>query len=111
VVSPRLWQRVYREYAGQHKEMIHAVRFSPDGLKLVTASRDTTAIVWDVASARVLWKLEGHLKDVYHAAFSINGNLVARRSRWNAQDLEVDARTLPQSSYDGASHINRDVVR
>ena len=54
--------------------------FSPDGTKVVTASHDRTARIWDVASGRELLKLEGHTGELWHANFSSDGRRIATAS-------------------------------
>ena len=44
--------------------------FSPDGKRLVTASKDSTARLWDAASGAALAAFKGHQREVYSAAFS-----------------------------------------
>jgi serine/threonine protein kinase len=43
-----------------HTAAIEKVAFTPDGKRLITASQDKTARVWDVATGAELKKLEGH---------------------------------------------------
>lgn len=54
-------------------------RFSPDGTMVVTASRDCSARVWDVATGEPISFLE-HSDDVYSAAFSPDSKLVVTAS-------------------------------
>jgi dipeptidyl aminopeptidase/acylaminoacyl peptidase len=56
--------------------------FSPDGSRLVTTSvgDDHSAIVWDVASGRLVAALKGHTAVVNSAAFSPDGNRVVTAS-------------------------------
>ena len=54
--------------------------FSPDGRRIVTASVDQTARIWDAATARQLAVLSGHGDDVYSAAFSPDGRRIVTAS-------------------------------
>jgi hypothetical protein len=54
--------------------------FSPDGKRLVTASYDGTAKVWDAESGKELLTLRGHSDGVYSVAFSPDGMRVATAS-------------------------------
>jgi WD40 repeat protein/class 3 adenylate cyclase len=59
-----------------HDTEIWAVRFSPDGRLLVTASGETVT-VWDVASGQRLVELPGHEGPVLTVDFSPDGSLIA----------------------------------
>ncbi len=50
--------------------------FSPDGTRIVTASFDKTARIWDANSGKELAKLEGHEGGVYSARFSPDGKQI-----------------------------------
>ncbi len=54
--------------------------FSPDGFRVVTASADKTARVWDAATGAVLATLSGHGDWVNSAAFSPDGSRVVTAS-------------------------------
>ena len=54
--------------------------FSPDGKRIVTASADKTALLWDVASGRRLRAIKGHTDSVNTAVFSPDGKLVVTAS-------------------------------
>ena len=57
-----------------------AAAFSPDGTRILTASYDTTARLWD-GDGRPLAVLEGHRDWVYSAAFSPDGRRIVTASR------------------------------
>jgi WD40 repeat protein len=59
--------------------VMHAA-FSSDGERIVTASGDKTARVWNAANGQLLAKLEGHTDHVMHAAFSPDGQRIVTAS-------------------------------
>ena len=63
------------ELAG-HTRLVTSVAFSPDGRRLVTASRDRNAILWDVASGKPLRVLRAHFNAVNDARFSPDGRWI-----------------------------------
>jgi len=60
-----------------HEDAVHDVAWSPDGRRIVTASQDQTARVWDGESGRLLHVLSGHQADVTLAAWSPDGSHIA----------------------------------
>jgi WD40 repeat protein/nucleoside phosphorylase len=67
----------------RHTSDVTTAVFSPNGQQVVTASRDGTAKVWDVASGVLLHSLEGHTDTVLTAVFSPNGQQVVTASSDN----------------------------
>ena len=63
------------ELAG-HERAVTSVAFSPDGRRLVSASRDRDAILWDVASGKALRVLRAHFGPVSDARFSPDGRWI-----------------------------------
>ena len=53
-----------------HSDEVWHVRFSPDGMKLATASKDKTALIYNVPSFSLKHKLTDHLKEVTSLAWS-----------------------------------------
>jgi WD40 repeat protein len=65
-----------RGYLVGHRSAIHSVTFSPDGARLVTASEDGTARIWDSRNGRELVVLRGHEGAVRQAAYSPDGSRI-----------------------------------
>jgi WD40 repeat protein len=53
-----------RAFQGEHTARIAALRWSPDGKRLVSGSWDQTARVWDVVNGTCAHTLAGHLGDI-----------------------------------------------
>jgi WD40 repeat protein len=63
-----------------HQDAVDSAVFSPDGKRVVTASWDRTARVWDVATGKQIVRFSGHQDLVYSAAFSPDGRRVLTAS-------------------------------
>ncbi len=63
-----------------HQDRVWSAAFSPDGAKVVTASSDRSARLWDAASGQELAVLQGHEDRVWSAAFSPDGAKVVTAS-------------------------------
>jgi WD40 repeat protein len=108
---------------------VSSAAFSPDGQRVVTASNDKTARVWNTADGRQLALLEGHEDKVWSAAFSADGQRVVTGSWdktarvWNAADgrqlallkghvgrvwsatFSADGRRIVTASDDGTARV------
>ncbi|MCP4699225.1 MAG: hypothetical protein GY862_20605 [Gammaproteobacteria bacterium] len=75
-----------------HQADIHYAAFSHDEQRIITASADHTARLWEFNGGRQIAKLSGHQARVWHAAFSADDRYVATASQdttarlWNAND-------------------------
>lgn len=54
--------------------------FSPDGQRIVTASRDGTAQLWDTETWDLMHTMTGHVNSVYAGCFSLDGQLIVTAS-------------------------------
>jgi hypothetical protein len=78
---PEAEQALYRAWQAQreravltgHTGSVASAVFSPDGARVLTASADNTARLWEAASGRLLVTLEGHQGPVSNAVFSPDG--------------------------------------
>jgi len=63
-----------------HKDVVYSAQFSPDGQRIVTASWDKTARLWDVASGTPIGQPMKHKSDVNSAQFSRDGQRIVTAS-------------------------------
>ena len=63
-----------------HSGAVNSAAFSPDGKRIVTASADYTARVWDAAGGESLAVLEGHSGYVWYTEFSPDGMRIVTAS-------------------------------
>jgi WD40 repeat protein len=74
-----------------HANTITSVSFSPDGRRLVSASRDNDAILWDARTGTKLSVLRAHFGPVFDARFSPDGRWIVTAGPlsaglWNASN-------------------------
>ncbi|HUF62080.1 MAG TPA: hypothetical protein VMN36_08390 [Verrucomicrobiales bacterium] len=100
----------------RHTGDVRALSVSPDGKRLVTASSDQTAIVWDALTGRPLFQITGHQGPgggtIYQARFSADGKRIITASNeggarvWNAENgapelmLIQDRQEITNSHFD-----------
>jgi WD40 repeat protein/serine/threonine protein kinase/TPR repeat protein len=63
-----------------HADRVRSAEFSPDGRRIVTASNDKTARIWDAETGREIALLSGHTDAVRSAAFSPDGRRIVTAS-------------------------------
>ena len=63
-----------------HESLVTSAAFSPDGARIVTASGDKTARIWDAATGNLIVVLRGHESLVNSAAFSPDGTRIVTAS-------------------------------
>lgn len=75
-----------------HQSYVFTAVFSSDGTKVVTASADKTARVWDAGEGKEVAVLRGHEEEVITAALSPDGSRVLTAS-WDGSARVWDAAT------------------
>jgi WD40 repeat protein len=77
-----------------HGDGVLSVAFSPDGRRVVTASEDATAMIWDATTGAALTPPLKHANQVTKAGFNADGKVVTTICRdgnvrlWSAQTGE-----------------------
>ena len=66
-----------------HTAVIYSATFSPDGRRIVSASRDKTVRIWNAATGECIRTLEGHTWYVNSASFSPDGHRIVSASEDN----------------------------
>ena len=69
--------KLIRSLDGLHSDSVFAVRFSPDGASLATASADKFVKVVNVADGKELKSFEGHTHHVFGVAWKSDGKALA----------------------------------
>ncbi len=82
----------------RHNGRVNSVAFSPDGSRIVTASNDHTAQLWDARTALPLGGPMRHDDDVVMVAFSPDGRRVATASKDGAARLWDGSTGAPASA-------------
>lgn len=90
---------------------LNSAKFSPDGSRVITASNDDTARVWDPRSGAEIQQFEGrsHQNNLNSAAFSPDGRRVVTASDDNSAkiwDVESGEELLTLTGHAPASNLN-----
>jgi hypothetical protein len=88
VLVPELWTAVVRAMFKSntkavlrgHSDAVKEAAFSPDGGRVVTASSDHTARIWDAESGNEIACFQGHAGNVWTPSFSSDGRRVVTAS-------------------------------
>ncbi len=80
-LAAAFFQSSWRLILGGHTGGVSSVAFSPDGARIVTASYDSTARIFDAATGRQLSLFGGQEDKLTSAAFSPDGKRVVTGSR------------------------------
>ena len=78
----------------EHGQNVNCAAFSHDGSRVITASRDSLAIIYDAENGKVLHRLK-HDRRVYYCAFSPDDQFVATASYDKTAQLWNAATGLP----------------
>src|SRR5206468_7156622 len=90
-----------------HEHSVTNAAFNRDGSRIVTASIDKTARIWDAATAKEIAVLRGHTQAVNSATFSPDGSRVVTASGdntariWDAATGDEVAILGEQQSWGG----------
>jgi WD40 repeat protein/serine/threonine protein kinase len=74
-----------------HSDQVRSIVYSPEGSRVLTASYDKTARIWDARTGKQILVLSGHTQRVRFAAFSPDGKRIVTASLdktariWDAQ--------------------------
>jgi hypothetical protein len=85
----RIWDAATGQPLKGHEGAVYSAAFSPDGRRIVTASDDKTARIWDAATGRQIGQLNEHEGPVYSAAFSPDGKRIVTASEESGRILAV----------------------
>lgn len=94
-----------------HESFVSSTDFSPDQSRIVTASTDGTARIWNGATGAELFKLDQNNKELSSAMFSPDGQHILTRGKalrqWNANTGAELFSIVPTTEYWRAYYLNQ----
>ncbi len=106
-----------RNQLSGHQSSVLNASFSPDGSRIVTASYDDAARVWDSQSGKLIQALKGHQDSVNNASFSPDDSHIVTASYdntarvWNSQSGELIQTLVGHQSYVNSASFSPDGSR
>src|SRR6266480_3050899 len=100
-----------------HEDVVNSAQFSPDGRRVVTASYDKTARLWDVASGKQIGAPMKHEDTVWSAQFSSDGQRVVTASQdktarlWDAVNGKPIGETMKHEESVNSAQFSPDGQR
>ena len=100
-----------------HTSLVYSASFSPDGHRIVSASRDETVRIWNAATGECIRTLEGHAGYVFSASFNPDGSRIVSASRdetvriWDAATGECIRTLKGHTSYVRSASFSPDGSR
>ena len=101
----------------QHTDGVTSACYSPDGKRIVTASWDESAMIWDVETGTCVATLAGHGGEVVGARFNADGTRILMASRGRTAqvwDTATGKSLVTLSAFEGgitSAEFTRDATR
>ena len=117
----RVWRiadgKMMAELSGQHTLPITTINYSTDGRRIVTASNDGAAVIWDSESGAVIHRLLHGSSPLNYAEFSPDNQNVVTCSNnglakiWNAQTGQQKGEPLKHGGFIRTARFSSDGLR